>query len=220
MNRYIPYLIWPVFLAPAVYFLLSWKNIPENIPMKYNLDGQVTRYGNKTEVIWLVVILTVVSLATYFLLINVHKLDPKKTAAANRERMKKLAFGISFFLSAFAIMMIYYITHPSGEFRFNLVTAAVGLLFAFIGNYLHSIKPNYFAGLRLPWTLENEENWRLTHALGGKIWFAGGLLIAVISLVTPSKVALISMFVLMAFMVFVPLVFSYRLYKKQSSQKA
>ena len=42
-----------------------------------------------------------------------------------------------------------------------------GLLFMFIGNLMYSIKPNYFAGIRLPWTLSSDDNWRATHKVGG-----------------------------------------------------
>ena len=68
------------------------------------------------------------------------------------------------------------------EIGMRYVFAGVGLLLCLIGNYMHTIKPNYFAGLRLPWTLNNEDNWRKTHLLAGKLWFVGGLVIAILCL--------------------------------------
>jgi uncharacterized membrane protein len=53
----------------------------------------------------------------------------------------------------------------------------MGAFFAVLGNYMHSIKPNYFVGFRTPWTLESEDNWRKTHQLVSKVWVPGGLLI-------------------------------------------
>jgi uncharacterized membrane protein len=93
----------------------------------------------------------------------------------------------------------------------------MGLLFAILGNYMYTIKPNYFAGFRLPWTLSNNENWRKTHLLGGKLFFAGGLLIAVCGLFAPFIVSIIIMFSILSLSVVVTCVYSYRLYKKQSA---
>ena len=101
----------------------------------------------------------------------------------------------------------------------GLILAGVGLLFAIIGNYLPNLRPNYFAGLRLPWTLENPENWKKTHALAGKLWFAGGLLLAVICLLMPDKIALIFFFVVTAIIIIIPCIYSYRLFKKQKENK-
>ncbi len=77
-----------------------------------------------------------------------------------------------------------------------------------------NLKPNYFAGFRLPWTLENEDNWRKTHHLAGRFWFGGGLLSALLFLVLPYKTAFIFFIVLMLIIIFIPGVYSYQLFKK------
>jgi uncharacterized membrane protein len=91
----------------------------------------------------------------------------------------------------------------------------MGLLFAFIGNYMNHIKPNYFAGIRLPWTLSSDENWRRTHQLAGKLWFAGGVLIAIAGLVLSSSVAFPFFIAALVIMVLIPVIYSYRLFKQQ-----
>lgn len=218
MKKFLKILVWPIMIAPPVYLWLRWDKIPLTVPMHYNLKGEVDRYGTRTELIWLVAILFAVNIGTYLLLINTYRLDPKKTALANRSRMSSLAFGISLFISGLSTIMIYYSSNMQTKFSANIILVAVGLLFAFIGNYMHTIKPNYFAGIRLPWTLENEENWRLTHALAGKLWFAGGLIIAIVSLLVTSQAAIITMFVVIGVVVLIPAIYSYRLFKKHSSQ--
>jgi uncharacterized membrane protein len=59
---------------------------------------------------------------------------------------------------------------------------------------MHSIKLNHFVGFRIPWALENEENWRKTHRLVGKIWLPGGLLVTVLCLLAPVKAGIILFF--------------------------
>ncbi|WP_431242669.1 SdpI family protein [Flavobacterium sp. P21] len=53
----------------------------------------------------------------------------------------------------------------------------VGLLIMVLGNYFKVIQPNYFIGIRTPWTLENKEVWKATHTFAGKLWFFGGFFI-------------------------------------------
>ncbi len=46
-----------------------------------------------------------------------------------------------------------------------------------MGNYFKVIQPNYFLGIRTPWTLENKEVWKSTHTFASKLWVIGGLVI-------------------------------------------
>lgn len=58
-----------------------------------------------------------------------------------------------------------------------VVPIGVGMLFIVLGNYMPKIKPNYFIGIRTPWTLENEVVWQKTHRVGGKVFVIMGVLI-------------------------------------------
>ena len=55
------------------------------------------------------------------------------------------------------------------------------LLLAVPGNYMNNIKPNLFLGIRLPWTLSDENNWCQTHYLGATLRFSGGIILGLIS---------------------------------------
>ncbi len=66
---------------------------------------------------------------------------------------------------------------------------------------MHSIKPNYFAGMRTPWTLEDNDTWRATHRLAGKLWFAGGIILTIIALLLPAETGAIVFMSLVAVLV-------------------
>jgi uncharacterized membrane protein len=84
-----------------------------------------------------------------------------------------------------------------------------------LGNYFQTVRPNYFIGIRTPWTLENEQLWKKTHRMGGKLWVAGGVLIAVISIFINNNTALAITFgAILSIMVIVPVVYSYIEYLK------
>ena len=66
---------------------------------------------------------------------------------------------------------------PSMEILKYVNAAIFGFLFIFIGNYMPKMRQNYTIGMKIKWTLENEENWNATHRFGGKLMFWVGVII-------------------------------------------
>ena len=95
----------------------------------------------------------------------------------------------------------------------KMLIPTLGIFFALLGNLMLNIKPNYFVGIRLPWTLENEDNWRATHRLAGKLWFAGGIIAAILGILLPYQYAFISFMIVVFTVTIIPIVFSYRYFK-------
>ena len=101
------------------------------------------------------------------------------------------------------------------EFQPYLITnLLMGIVFIVIGNYLPKCKQNYTIGIKIKWTLENEENWNVTHRFAGKVWVIGGLLLMACGFL-PAFIAPWVMVAAMIVLVVVPIVYSYRYHKKQ-----
>ena len=214
MDKLMKRIIWLFILAPVVYLGIVWNSLPETIAMHFNLKGDVDRYGHKNELITMIAILSLLNVVIYLLLPQVYRIDPKRFAAENKSRLHRIAFAVSVFIAAVLCLMIYSSIHEDIKFSFRFILAGVGLMLAVVGNYIYNIKPNYFAGIRLPWTLNNDENWKKTHLLGGKLLFGGGLLIAVICLFTPFLFSMIALFAIILLITITTCIYSYRLYKK------
>ena len=208
MDKFLNRVIWLFILAPAVYLAVIWNTIPDTIAMHFNLKGNIDRFANKNELIIMTLVLTLLNAIIYLLLPQVYRIDPKRYAVENKSRLHRIAFAVSVFIAAVLCLIIYSSIHGDIKFSIRLILAGVGLLLAIVGNYIHNIKPNYFAGIRLPWTLDDDENWRKTHLLGGKLLFGGGLLIAVICLFISFPLSMIILVTL------ITCIYSYRLYKK------
>lgn len=218
MEKLFKILVLPIVMIPLAYLALIWKHLPDQVPVHFGIDGKPDRIGDKNELLTSIFVLAGVSFIVWLTLVNIHRLDPKRYAAENQKRMQRLALGMTVFMSAISCMIIYSAhTSNSGE-SVSWMLALIGLLFAFIGNYMPNIKPNYFAGFRLPWTLESEDNWRKTHALVGKLWFPGGMLIAVACMFLPPTIAFIFFISTMAVITVIPIVFSYRYYLQQKKK--
>lgn len=96
----------------------------------------------------------------------------------------------------------------------TLLSFGFGLLFVLIGNYMPKIRQNRIMGIRVKWTLENEENWNVTHRFGGKIWVAAGLLCMIGGLLPTAAMGVIFPAAIVTAAV-VPCVYSYLYYKRQ-----
>jgi uncharacterized membrane protein len=216
MEKFMKKIIWLILIVPALYLAFIWNSLPATIPMHYDLEGNIDRYGHKNELIVMVAVLTAINVLVYLLLPNLYRIDPKKYAVENKDRLYRIAFAVVVFLSAVICLIIYSSIQGNIHFGIRFIISGTGLLFAVIGNYLHTIKPNYFAGFRLPWTLNNDGNWKKTHLLGGKLFFGGGLFIAVSCLFVSFKVSMIILFVTIILITLITCIYSYRLYKKQT----
>lgn len=202
-----------IWLLPVLYFLKIYNSIPQTVPVHFGLDGTADRYGSKQELIWMFIILSAVTIGIYFLITNLPRIDPKKTAGYSAATFKKLSLTLVVFLSALQLFIIN--ATVSGSFSMSkFMIPLLGLLFAFLGNLMHSVKPNYFFGIRTPWALEDENTWRATHQLAGKLWLAGGITITIATLLFSYKTGFIILICIVTVITLIPVIFSYQYYKK------
>lgn len=214
MKKWFTLLAWPVILAPAVYLWTKWSRLPEQVPVHYNLEGQADRIGSRSELLTAVLVLTGMNVLVLVFLPRIYKIDPRKTAADNKSRLNGIAFATVILLSLVTFVIVDNAGVHKINFQFKWIIAAISAFWCVMGNYMYNIKPNYFAGIRLPWTLNNEENWRLTHRLAGKLWFAGGLLSILLAFLLPEVVGGIAFAIIAFITVVIPAVYSYRIYAR------
>ena len=97
------------------------------------------------------------------------------------------------------------------------MTAAFGLMFAVIGNYMPKTKMNSTMGIKVPWTYSSEENWNATHRFAGRVWVIGGLLM-LFGIALPEGAAVALMFVAIVALCVLPLCYSWRFYKRERAE--
>ena len=91
-----------------------------------------------------------------------------------------------------------------------IVNIMVGIMFIILGNYVHKVKQNYTVGMKLPWTLNSEENWNRTNRMTGWILILSGLLFLMNSLLLKTEIVL----AVILLVILVPMIYSFILYKK------
>jgi len=81
MEKFMRKIIWLIIVVPAIYLAFVWNSLPASIAMHYDLQGNIDRYGDRNELLTLIMILTGLNLLIYLLLPNIYRIDPKKYAA-------------------------------------------------------------------------------------------------------------------------------------------
>lgn len=209
-KKEIPFLA--IALIPFVYLIYIWNRLPDKVPMHWNGAGEIDRYGNKKELFLMLFMLVGI---TYFVFLIIPSIDPKQKLQNMGNKLNNLRLILTLFMSGLALFILYSVEQKNS--KPGIVFVIIGLLFAFLGNYFKTIKPNYFIGIKTPWTLENEEVWKKTHELGGKLWFMGGLLMA-LTFVLPNNIQFYTFMGITAVITIIPILYSYRIFNKIKNQ--
>ena len=158
-------------LQVIVSFLL-YPSLPDHLPTHWNIHGQVD--GSMSKMNGLLVPLGI-NLGLYVLLLAVPCLDPKKKMEQFRNTYGWIRLSVhTFMVLLFVAKMAYSLGYKIPMDR--IVPALVSILIIIFGNLMGTMRPNYFVGIRTPWTLESPAVWQKTHRISGPIWVAAGLL--------------------------------------------
>ena len=123
----------------------------------------------------------------------------------------KLRIILGLFFGIITTVIIYNTLHHIEKMGL-FVPISVFLLFTLIGNYMGTVRQNYFVGIKVPWTLNSEEVWTRTHKMAGKLWFWSGLSGVASLLVVKDPIFVIIPIVLI--IIVVPVIYSYIIYQK------
>jgi len=164
--------MWLLLAGMFALAAVTWRDAPDRIPVHWNLQQQVDRYGGRFEGL---LGLPLVALGLYLLLRFVPRIDPgRANYAAFLGAFTTLRLVLVAFLAA-----LYGIIHlwiRGIEVRLNTVMPLLmGALFIVIGNLLGKLRPNWFVGIRTPWTLSSKDAWVRAHRAGGWVFIAAGL---------------------------------------------
>lgn len=211
-HKWCMVLLWVFALSPLAALAILYGSLPDQVPLHWGLDGAVDRYGSKAELLLLGVIAPAMALLFMFL----PKLDPRKN---NYEKFQgyydSFAIAVVAFLGLLMGLTFIESFRPGTLSVGRFVTALMGLLFLFLGNMLGKIKPNFFFGVRTPWTISDPDVWNKTHRLAGMLWFWSGLLFLVAALLLPEAAMFLLLMACILITTLVMIVMSYIWFRKK-----
>lgn len=196
-----------VTILPMLAGFVLWNKLPEKLPTHWNFEGEIDGWSGK---LFAVIFLPLIMLGFHLICTIATSIDPK-----NKNFNTKI-FGLVLWICPVLSLLCMTATYAAAlgydvkvEF---IIPLFIGVLFLIIGNYLPKCKQNYTIGIKIPWTLNDEENWNKTHRLAGFVWILGSIVIIVGAFF--EKAVVYTTFIPVAVMVIVPMIYSYIYYRK------
>lgn len=200
-----------VCLLPMVMVAILYSRLPAEVPIHWNYLGEA---DNSIPKLW------VFGLPILLMLLNVFTNTKILSNPKNSGYSKAIAFVGVWGVPAISIIFvpISLLTAMGVGIAVNTVASLiVGAIILICGNYLPKTRRNNVVGLKLPWTLKDDDNWNRTHRLSGFIWTVGGIIMIFSTLIfhkNPSYSFGITIVVIVVISI-IPCVYSYMISKKQ-----
>ena len=197
-----------VTILPVLIGVIYWNRLPDVMATHFGTNNEANGFSSKAFAVFG---LPAVLLALLWLGAFVTSNDPKRQNIS--PKMFSLGLWIAPVVSLVAAATIYPVNLGYELDISFFAKLLLGMMFIIIGNYLPKARQNYTIGIKIPWTLANEENWNRTHRLAGYLWMICGILMIIISLTrfVPTE-WLVGIFLIM---VLIPCIYSYWMHAKK-----
>lgn len=199
-----------IILIPMLIGFGLWDQLPDQIPTHWNMQGEIDGYSSK---LFAIVVLPFILVGVQWFCTIATLADPKNKNIT--DKLWKLVLWICPVIS----LLLGYVTYGTVlgmRMDVNMIMPIfMGLLFMIIGNYLPKCQQSYTVGIKIPWTLNSEENWNKTHRFAGPCWMIAGFLSAVLGMLG----LMVPMLICLIVMVSIPVVYSYMYYVKYEKDK-
>lgn len=204
-----------VIAALAIAFSIwAYPQLPDQVPTHWNLRGEPDGYSSR---LLGAALLPLMILAFTGIAQVLPRIDPRSANYAKFIRVYWLMInGILVLLGAMhAAMLGNALGAPVNIGR--IAPVGVGLLFILLGNYFGQVEPNWFLGIRTPWTLSSDTVWRKTHRTGAWLFVIGGVLMIACGFLKKTAVYMVFGFTI-GLVAVVPIVLSYVLWRREQAR--
>jgi uncharacterized membrane protein len=205
----------------AVLSAVLYRLLPAQVPVHWNFAGHADRYGSKLE---LVLFGPLGIACIWALLLVLSRIDPRRAEDRLSEPSdvgttdKEGSYWTVIHLVVVALALLHgaILLAASGVVSGpnRVIAVALALLLLLPGNFMGRLRPNWFVGIRTPWTLASDEVWRRTHRLAAALMVGGGLLLLPLALLLPAMQAMVAALVVTLLATLGPAVWSYFAWQK------
>lgn len=198
-----------VTVLPMIIGIVLWKQLPDRVAIHFDRNSIPNGWSSKGFAVFG---LPIFCLITHIVCTLTTLFDKKQENIQNK--IIHLVFWICPVVSLVCGSCIYgyALSYPVNIGVFT--EFFIGIIFVITGNYLPKCRQNYVIGIKVPWTLQDKENWNRTHRLAGWIWVPCGILLildAFLHIIAPSWMV----FLLFGIMIIIPIGYSFFYFLKQ-----
>jgi uncharacterized membrane protein len=161
-----------VLILTAVMTLVVYPMMPDVVPSHWNAAGDMNGTLPK---FWGLILIPLLMFGFCALLVVLPRIDPL------RENYGKFQASYDGFILIFAAFLFFIqlqiiLWGLGSHISPNLtMPVMIGILFISIGFLLEHAEPNWFVGIRTPWTMSSVSVWKKTHRMGAKLFKLAGV---------------------------------------------
>ncbi len=165
------------FAALWLFALVGLALVPADVsvPVHWNIRGQPDLFAPG----WLsVLLLPLVASAVAAITAAVYGFSPREAVENGRHVVRA---GLAAAMGLLLIFQCAFILIGLGQSVDipRLTALAIGGFLLLVGNSLPKSQPNHVGGIRVPWTMRDEDNWRITHRWTGRLMMASGVILLI-----------------------------------------
>ena len=178
-HRMLLVLTSAIILLQMLVGVLLWDRLPDPMATHFNFQNEPDGWSSKPFAVFGMPLL-LLGLHVMCLLLSCMPGNRVDYVSPKVRRMLLLIVPAVSLL----VMVLCYGYALGAPFAIDrIVWVFVGMIFALVGNYLPKMRRSNTTGIRLPWTLADEEIWNRTHRFAAPVWVVCGLLMIVCGLI-------------------------------------
>lgn len=226
--------MWLVSLIPLVITGITLSFLPDTVPMHYDAEGVIDRWGSKYENLEFPLIILALTLFWQLFIWGFEKKAAK--AKTDKERTEALSNAKMLHIVAISMALMYcvmqcfilygaYVEANIGATHSVIDVAQIscillGIMFVVLGNFMPKTRVNGLVGFRIVWSMHNDVTWAKSNRFAGVSLIIVGLLTIVTAILLDSMLATGLMLVYLFISLVVILVYSYKIYKQQLEENS
>lgn len=208
--------------------------------MHYDLQGNIDRWGSKTEELIFPIIILLLTGFWHVMIAYYEKkakmIPEDKAASVNKAQavaksnsklltIVGICMAVMFGAMHFAILYASCVQANAGLSTMTLdigklTCTLAGIFFIIIGNFLPKTKVNSIVGVRTPWSMYNENTWRLSNRLGAWLLIIAGLLTILTTVVANGNISTIMLLVYLIAASVVLIIYSKIVYDRECREES
>lgn len=218
-NRKLYFILASIILISTFASAVLLTLLPDTVPLHYDFNGNIDRYGSKYEMLLFPGIL----LITGCVFIPVALNERKKGERSNEKPILYAAIGTCLPLAALGIYLMAKSinkTEPvNAESIMTFAGIGIGVTLIILGNIIPKTRLNSTIGLRTTWSMKNERVWQKSQRLAGIALVLAGIVSIVLMMFVRGIWSLIALFAATIAAVVVCIIGSYRYYKQDKESE-
>jgi uncharacterized membrane protein len=211
MRKWFPVIpIGGAFLFSA----LVYSQLPDRVATHWGLNGQPDGYSGRVTGAFM---LPGIMLLVWALMRGLPYIDPRRANYAKFQGTYDLMVHAVITMMALVHLLVLgrALGWPMPD-PMHSAPVVVGIMTIILGNVMPRARPNWWFGIRTPWTLSSDTVWTRTHRMGGYLFTAAGI-VTLFAALLPATAAFVVLMIAVCGASLGAVVYSYFAWRQEQS---